>query len=186
MNTSSANKVQFTYEDYRHTPDDGKRYEIIDGDLCVSLPPPVNHQVIAGNLLFTLAKFLKLHPIGEVILGPLEVYFSKINIAQPDIIFISKARWHIVKPTKVKGAPDLVIEVPSPGTAKRDRTIKAKMYAQFGVREYWLPKEKTATVEIFRLQDRKLVSVARLGKSDVLTSPLFPGLEIRLSEIFDF
>ena len=182
----SPAKVIFTYEDYRQTPDDGKRYEIIDGDLCVSFPPPVNHQVMIGNLLFALSSFVKSQALGEVILGPVEVYFSDTNIAQPDLIFINHARRHIVKPTKVKGAPDLVIEVLSPGTEKRDRTIKRRMYAQFGVCEYWMAKAKTATVAILRLRDGKLVPAAHLGKSDVLTSLLFPGLEIPLAEIFNF
>lgn len=182
----STPKIQFTYEDYLELPDDGKRYEIIDGELYMSTSPTPNHQKIVRNFLFALSLYLKRHPIGEVMPAPLEVFFSQTNIAQPDIIFISNERSDIIKPTQIKGAPDLVIEVLSPSTEKRDRTVKLKMYARFGVREYWLPKEKTATVEIFRLQDGELVPVARLGKSDVLTSPLFPGLEISLDEIFNF
>jgi Uma2 family endonuclease len=178
--------VKFTYDDYRQLPDDGKRYEIIDEDLCVSLPPPTKHQVIVGNLLFALSTFAKSHTSGKVVHGPLEVYFSNTNMAQPDLIFISNKNSRILKPTKIRGAPDLVIEVVSPGTEKRDRTSKRKMYAQFGVREYWIAKDKTVTVEIFRLQERRLVLVARLEEKDVLTSPLFPGLEIPLAQIFDF
>jgi Uma2 family endonuclease len=101
-------------------------------------------------------------------------------------VFICNSRGNIVKPEHVKGAPDLVIEVLSPSTEKRDRTVKLKMYAKFGVQEYWMAKEKTATAEIYRLQQGELVLVARLGKSGVLTSPLFPGLEIPLDEIFNF
>ncbi len=178
-------KIIFTYEDYCQTPDDGKRYEIIDGELYASDVPPVAHQLVVGNLLMVLSIYLKHCEIGKVIMGPLEVFFSATNIAQPDVIFISNDNSKIIKPTKIKGAPDLVLEVFSPGTEKRDCTIKAKMYAKFGVREYWLAKEKTATVEIRRLQKGKLVPVACLEKSDVLTSPLFPGLEIPLAEIFN-
>jgi len=181
----SSEQVKFTYDDYRQLPDDGKRYEIIDGELYMATSPTSNHQFIADNFLVTLSIFLKTNPIGRVVSAPLEVYFSKTNLAQPDVMFISKNRLDIIKPTQIKGAPDLVIEVLSPGTERIDRTVKLKMYAKFGVREYWMAKEKTATVEIFRLQEGKLVLVARLGKSDVLTSPLFPGLEIPLAEIFN-
>ncbi len=180
-----SEKIEFTYEDYLQLPDDGKRYEIIDGELYMSTAPTTNHQKIVRNFLFALTLYLKRHPIGEVIPAPLEVFFSQTNLAQPDIVYISNERLNIIKPEHVKGAPDLVIEVLSPGTEKRDRTVKLKLYAKFGVREYWMAKEKTATVEVLRLQEGKLVPVARLRKSDVLTSPLLPGLESPLAEIFN-
>jgi len=181
----SSDQVKFTYDDYRQLPDDGKRYEIIDGELYMATSPTSNHQKNVRNFIFTLTFYLRNHPIGEAIQGPLEVFFSETNLAQPDVMFIGKDRLNIIKPTQIKGAPDLVIEVLSPSTEKRDRTITLEMYARFGVREYWMAKEKTATVEIFRLQKGKLVLVARLGKSDMLTSPLLPGLEISLAEIFN-
>ena len=181
----SSDQVKFTYDDYRQLPDDGKRYEIIDGELYMATTPTTNHQIIADRFLVVLSNYLERHPIGIAISAPLEVFLSATNLAQPDVMFISKDRLHIIKPTQIKGAPDLVIEVLSPSTEKRDRTVKLKMYAKFGVREYWMAKEKTATVEIFRLQEGKLILVARLGKSDVLTSPLFPGLEIPLAKIFN-
>jgi Uma2 family endonuclease len=182
----STPKIQFTYEDYLELPDDGKRYEIIDGELYMSTAPTTNHQRIAGNFFGLLFIYLRSHPIGILMSAPLEVFFSKTNLAQPDVVFISNERQNVVKAEHVKGAPDLVIEVLSPGTEKRHRTVKLKMYAKFGVGEYWMAKENTATGEIFRLRDGELVPVARLGKSDVLTSPLFPGLEIPLNEIFNF
>jgi len=181
-----SEKLQFTYDDYRQLPDDGKRYEIIDGELYMSTSPTSNHQRISGNFFGMLFIYLRSHPIGEVFQAPLEVFFSNTNIAQPDVLFISKERRDIIKPTQIRGAPDLIIEVLSPSTEKRDRTVKLKMYAKFGVQEYWMAKEKTATVEIFRLHGGQLVPVARLKKSDVLISPLFPGLEIPLDEIFNF
>lgn len=182
----SSDQVKFTYDDYRQLPDDGKRYEIIDGELYMSTSPTSHHQFIADNFLVVIAVYLKTNPVGKVVSAPLEVYFSKTNLAHPDVMFISKNRQDIIKLTQIKGAPDLVIEVLSPGTEKIDRTVKLKMYAQFGVKEYWMAREKTATVEIYRRRGEELVLVARLGKSDVLISPLLPGLEIPLAEIFDF
>ncbi len=182
----SSDQVKFTYDDYRQLPDDGKRYEIIDGELYMATSPTSNHQFIADNFLVVLAVYLKTNPVGKVVSAPLEVYFSKTNLAHPDVMFISKNRQDIIKLTQIKDAPDLIIEVLSRGTERRDRTIKRKMYAQFGVREYWLAKAETATVETLRLQDGKLVPIARLERAEALTSPLFPGLEIPLAEIFDF
>lgn len=177
-------KLEFTYEDYLELPDDGKRYEIIDGELFMSTAPTSNHQRIVRNLLVALCIYLKDYPFGEAIPAPIEVFFSETNIVQPDIVFISNERSDIIKPTQIFGAPDLVVEVLSPGTEKRDRTVKMKMYAKFGVREYWMAKEETGVVEIFRLQKGQLQSAGRLGKSQKLTSPLFPELEIPIKDIF--
>jgi Uma2 family endonuclease len=181
----STPKIQFTYEDYLELPDDGKIYEIIDGELYMSTSPTPNHQTIVHDFSFTLIAYLRGHPIGKVFPAPLEVYFSEINLTRPDIMFISNEHLDIIKPTQIKGAPDLVIEELSPNTEKRDRTVKLKMYAKLGVEEYWMAREKTTTIQIFRPREGKLVPVARLGKTDMLTSPLFPGLEIPLDEIFN-
>ncbi|MFQ5633423.1 MAG: Uma2 family endonuclease [bacterium] len=179
-------KLAFTYEDYLELPDDGRRHEIIDGELFMSTAPTPNHQKIVFNLLGAFFNYLKEHPVGKVFPAPVEVFFSETNIVQPDIVFVSNERTNIIKPAQIQGAPDLVVEVLSPGTEKRDRTVKMKMYAKFGVREYWMAKEETGVVEVLRLKKGRLdpeVS-GRYGKSQKLTSPLFPGLEISVHDIF--
>jgi Uma2 family endonuclease len=177
-------KLAFTYEDYLELPDDGRRYEIVEGELFMSTAPTPNHQLIVGNLFAVLFNYLRAHPIGKVILAPVEVYFSETNIVQPDLVFVSNERTNIIKPAQIQGAPDLVIEVLSPGTEKRDRTVKMKTYAKFGVPEDWMAKEQSGVVEVVSLQKAHFEQAGRYGKSQKLTSPLFPGLEIPVQDIF--
>jgi Uma2 family endonuclease len=176
--------VKFTYEDFLHLPDDGKRYEIIDGELYMSPAPNLDHQRIVLKLSRKLSEFVDSNNLGEVFIAPCDVVFSEINVVEPDILFISTERLHILTEANVQGAPDLVIEVLSSGTEKRDRGIKLKTYAKFGVREYWLADPENKTVEIYRLDKRGLKIAARLAVDDGLTSPLLRGLEISLQEIF--
>jgi len=139
---------QLTYEDYCHLPNDGKRYEIIDGELYVSPAPRILHQLVSGRLFFQLHGHVSAHDLGLVLSAPTDIVFSRINIVQPDLLFIAKARLHIVTETNIKGAPDLLIEILSPNTADVDRDIKRKLYARFGVKEYWKvhPEERFAAL----------------------------------------
>ena len=182
--THPLQRLVFTYEDYAELPDDGRRYEIIDGELLMSPAPTPNHQMIIGNLFAVVFNYLRAQPIGKVILAPVEVYFSETNILQPDIVFISAERSGIIESAQIRGVPDLVVEVLSPGTEKRDRTVKLKTYAKFGVREYWMVKEETGVIEVLRLQEGRLEPAGSYDKSQKLTSPLFPGLEILVEEVF--
>ncbi|MDZ7288988.1 MAG: Uma2 family endonuclease [candidate division KSB1 bacterium] len=174
----------FTYEDYLQLPDDGKRYEIIDGELYMSPAPTLGHQRTIRRFLFVIEGFLQENPCGEVFQAPTDIILSDIDVLQPDIVFITKEKFDILTRENVQGAPDLVIEVLSPGTEKRDRTIKLKTYSKFGVREYWMANEEQETVEVWRRKDTKLAFHALLDKTQTLMTPLFPGLEIPLSKIF--
>ncbi len=101
----------FTYEDYLQLPDDGKRYEIIDGELYMSPAPTTPHQRISGNFFGPIWYFLQQNPIGEIYSAPTDVPFSEIDVLQPDIIFFSKEKIDILTRENIQGAPDLVIEV---------------------------------------------------------------------------
>jgi Uma2 family endonuclease len=174
----------FTYEDYLQLPDDGKRYEIIDGELYMVPAPTTDHQSTVGNLFGTIWYFLQHNPIGKVFPAPTDVIFSEINVLQPDIVFVSKEKFDILTRENIQGAPDLVIEVLSPGTEHRDRTEKLATYAQFGVLEYWMVSEEGETVEVWRRKGNKLMFHALLDRAQTLTTPLLPGLEIPLERIF--
>jgi Uma2 family endonuclease len=174
----------YTYQDYIALPDDGKRYEIIEGELYMSPAPAITHQIILKRLLYLIEDFLIHNPIGELLPAPTDVILSEINVLQPDLLFVAKENYEILTHENVRGAPDLVIEIISPGTAKRDRTNKLETYSQFGVREYWIVDEERQTVEVWRQQGSKLACKAILTATQTLETSLLPGIEIALAQVF--
>jgi Uma2 family endonuclease len=174
----------FTYEDYKNLPDNGKRYEIINGELYMVPAPTLGHQDTIGEFYFTIKSFLQTNPLGKIYLAPTDIVFSEIDVLQPDLIFVSKGKFDILTRENIQGAPDLVIEVLSPGTEKRDRTIKLKAYSKFGVKEYWMANDERETAEIWRRKGKKLDYHATLDRTQTLITPLLPRLEISLERIF--
>ncbi len=173
-----------TYQDYLNTPDD-VRYELIEGELLVMEPAPTTwHQRVVVNLTLLLAPFARDHGLGEVLISPTDVYLSDTNVLQPDLLFVSAVRASIITERNVHGAPDLVVEIASPVTRRRHRTVKMEIYARYGVAEYWLADPKAATVETLRLGDGQMAATGRCGGSDAFTTSLLPGLSVDLRKIF--
>ena len=177
--------IRLTYEDFCHLPDDGKRYEIIDGELFVTPSPFLAHQRAVTRLTRYLSAFVQENDIGEVFVAPFEVLFSRFDVVEPDLLYVSKARLSVLTEKNVQGAPDLVVEVLSSSTADRDRTIKLKLYGRSGVKEYWIidPDEPSAT--IYRREAKGFKPVVTLQASDSLTSPLFPGFSLPLKKLVE-
>lgn len=173
----------YTYADYLLTPDD-VRYELIDGELIVAPSPVPLHQKVSSGFVGLMVPFVRNNRLGDVFAAPLDVYLSDTTVLQPDILFISNERSHIIGETNIQGAPDLVIEIASPSTEERDRGVKQELYALFGVLEYWRAYPRTQTVEVLRLENGRLVSVGVYGSGTDLTTPLLPGLNIDPDEIF--
>jgi Uma2 family endonuclease len=186
MAIQDAIRRKLTYEDYVLFPEDGQRHEILDGEHYVTPAPFTRHQRVLFALGRRLGNFLEDHPLGEVLPAPTDVLLSLHDVAQPDLLFISNERAVIVTEKNVQGAPDLVIEILSDSTRRRDEGIKRERYERLGVREYWLVDPIRATVQILRLDGEHLRPAAHLtaAAGDVLTSLLLPGLEIQLSKIF--
>lgn len=180
---SQASTVKFTYEDYLQLPED-RRYEIIDGDLFLTPAPSFYHQLVSAHLMFHVMRHIREHALGEIIGAPCDVVLSKTDVVQPDLLFISKERQEIVAEKYVSAAPDLVVEILSKSTAKRDRGIKAKLYERTGVRELWIVDPWAKTVEIFCRSEGRLEPHAVFDSSDTLVTPTFSGLEIPLTEVF--
>lgn len=176
--------LKFTYFDYLLLPDNEKRYEILEGELLMSPSPNANHQIVLLNLATILKLFVEKFGLGKIFIAPFDVVISKFDVVQPDIIFISKENNHIIKSTHVEGAPDLVVEIISPGSAQRDRIIKRKIYALHGIKEYWLVQPEKEKVQVLRLEKGDFKRIVELTKKDVLTSSLLIGLEIRLIDVF--
>lgn len=173
-----------TADDLATFPDDGNRYEIIGGVLYVSPSPTSRHQVI----LTQLATWLNLHALqhdgGRVIVAPMDVHLSPHDVVQPDVLMVGKDRLAIVQERGIAGAPDLVVEILSPSTMTTDFIRKAGLYAQYGVREYWIVDPEGETVVVQTLEGDRYVYVNEFGKDDTLTSPLLPGLALDLSHVF--
>jgi Uma2 family endonuclease len=175
--------TRLTYDDYCLLPDDGKRHEIIDGEHFVTLSPETAHQRAVGRLAVRLWQSIESQKSGEIFFAPFDVVFSEFDVVIPDLIYISRTRANVLTVKNVQGAPDLVVEVLSEGTAKRDRTIKLKLYGKFGVDEYWTIDPEGPSAEIYRRGEDGLALVARLSAEAALNSPMFPGFSLALREL---
>jgi len=175
--------LKFTYEDYLLMPEE-RRYELIEGELYMTPSPVPYHQKVVGNLYLILRDFVDRRGLGEVIIAPCDVVLSEYDVVQPDLMFISRERMEIIKERNVCGAPDLVIEVLSEGTAERDRVLKKKLYARAGVKEYWIVDPYRKEIEVYELGKRgyRLKGVYR--EEEEVRSEVLKGLKLRVSEIF--
>ena len=176
--------VKFTYEDYLTTPAD-ERYELLDGDLIMVPAPNLKHQHVLGNLHYHLRQFITEHGTGRLFLAPCDVFLSDSNVVQPDLLFVSREREHLLSDgEKVRGAPDLVIEILSPSTADKDRGSKRELYGRHGVAEYWLVDPIAETISIHRQRGGVLAATDTFSRGQTLRSPLLAGLELRLDDVF--
>lgn len=141
----------WSYAEFARLPDDGNRYEIIDGDLCVTPSPQPRHQIIATKLAALLEPELEAHSLGWIMTGSVDVLFGEGDYLAPDVVFVRQDRQAIITGRGIEGPPDLVVEVLSPSTAFRDRGIKLERYAAFGVPEYWIVDPDRRQVEVYRL-----------------------------------
>ena len=172
------------YEDYALIPDDGRRHEILDGEHVVSPSPKTRHQRLVAAFFFELGAYVREHGLGEVFVAPFDVLLSDHDIVQPDVLFVRDDRLHIIDEANCKGAPDLVIEVLSEITRRRDLIEKRHLFGRAGVAEYWAVDPAVDAVQVFRQGQGTFERVAELTaeNDDVLESPLFPGCSLRLSE----
>ncbi len=186
MNPATAG-VKLTYDDFLHFPDDGKRHELIDGEHIVTAAPNLRHQIISGRLFTAIQSHLAAHPVGIVVYAPLDVILSNYDVVEPDLIYISHQRLASLEPSNwIKGAPELVVEIGSPSTRKRDETTKRHLYDKFGVDEYWVVDPELDAIKVYRREDGRYVRAAELTaeQGEVLTTPLLPGLLIPLIDVF--
>jgi len=178
--------TRLTYDEFRQLPDDGKRYELIHGAVHVSPSPNVKHQRTHSNLFRSLGPHVSAHRLGWLFSAPLDVTLALDTAVQPDLLFISAARADIILDSYIAGAPDLVVEILSPSTAAHDRGTKLALYAQAGVPWVWFFDPDARTVETFRLEGGKYYVDSILAGNQTLTSPMFPGWQLPLHELFDF
>jgi Uma2 family endonuclease len=176
----------FTVEDIELMPDDGNRYEVIEGELYVSRAPGIPHQRVTKNVIIIFGNYLEQHPIGEM-LPTLGLVFDKYNAVIPDLVFYTHERAkQIIDEERLVAAPELAIEILSHGyqNVTRDRVAKRNLYGKRGVTEYWIVDAYERAVETYRLNNDTLDLVATLRDDDEVSTPLLPGLKFKASELF--
>jgi Uma2 family endonuclease len=191
MNANRA-PVFLSIADLEATPDDGNRYELIDGEIHVSTAPGFYHQSVLMNLGALLWNFLREHSLGTVLPG-VGVVFDDHNGVIPDLVYASRNRLReVLVGGRLMGAPEIAIEILSPGAGneKRDRHIKLNLYSARGVDEYWIVDPENQSVEIYRRSGQRTSGDANLDmrvnllRGDELTSPVLPGFGIQVSSLF--
>ncbi len=174
----------WTYEDYLRLTDE-KRYEVIDGKLMGLTTPTPLHQGILGNIVFLVWDFVRKREAGKILHAPLDVVFSERYVLQPDIVFISKDRLGIIGEKAIMGPPDLVVEIISPATVRRDTVIKKDIYERFGVKEYWIVYPDERAVEVWVLNDEGKYDLFNVAEGEgKVRSKVLEGFEVDLREVF--
>lgn len=176
---------KLTYRDLQQLPQDGKQYELIDGEVYMTPSPNWRHQQIVGNLYMALRAFIDAGGLGKVCVAPMDVVLEDRTALQPDLLFIRADRLAVTRSGHVEGAPDLVIEVLSPSTASFDRETKLQVYARTGVPEIWYVNPDSEIVEILNLgADRRYALTARLSGDPAIVSEALPGIPLTLRQVF--
>jgi Uma2 family endonuclease len=184
-----AAALRLTIQDLegRPTPHDDQRYELIDGELSVSTQPHWRHQFSAANIIYALAAWSRQNAAGMVLRAP-GVVFANDTAVAPDVVWVSKDRLDTVlgEDGKLHAAPDLVVELLSPGleNQRRDREAKLSLYSRQGLREYWIVDWQHQELHVYRRRDARLELVATLLANDVLQSPMLPALAVKIGEFF--
>jgi Uma2 family endonuclease len=174
-----------TYEEYLLFPEDGRRHELIGGEHYVTPAPTTPHQRFLGRLYRILANWVAEKGAGEVFFAPVDVILSPRDVVQPDLIYVSEARKGRVAREGIRGAPDLVVEVVSEASRHTDKKLKRALYDSCDVVEYWIADPDLKILEVYRRgQGGRLVKAAEFEDEGTLTSPLFPGLEIDLADLW--
>jgi Uma2 family endonuclease len=186
MKTGSP-AVKLTYDDFVQFPEDGRRHELIDGEHYVTPSPNTRHQTISGTLHGLIWTWLESHPGGRLFHAPYDIVLSEFDVVEPDLVYFSSGRAaQVLTPLHAKGVPELVIEIASKGTRKRDETVKRRLYEQAGVSEYWVVDPEVDVLRVYRRGDASFGRPIEMSREagDVLTTPLLQGLSLPLARIF--
>jgi Uma2 family endonuclease len=175
---------KLTYEDYVTLPNDGRRYEILDGELAVSPSPRMLHQRVLLALGVAIHEWAMSRGLGEVFIAPVDVILDRTTVVVPDLVFVSIARASIVTERAIEGAPDFLVEILSDSTARHDRGAKMKLYAQYGVSRYWIVDADARALEIYALRDGAYEQIGMHRGADRVVCDVPAGLELRLADIW--
>ncbi len=188
MTNPVTETMRWTTQDLELLPDDGRRYEIIEGELLVTRAPHWSHQRTCGNIYAALKGWSRTTGLGEAAINPGIIFTDADNVI-PDVVWASRERLAVLldEAGHLTAAPELVVEVLSPGADndRRDRDLKLRLYSTRGVQEYWIVDWQLQQVEVYRRQEGKLGLVATLLVADTITSPLLPDFSCPVGQFFD-
>lgn len=174
---------RWTYDDYARLPDDGFRYEVIEGELYMSPAPRTVHQRVSRRLLVQLDAYATDTGTGEAFAAPCDVRLGRGTVVQPDLFFVTTERRGIVGELCVDGAPDLVVEILSPGDTDHDRVRKHALYAQHGVREYWIVDPPARTIDVFVLEGMVFAEALRARPGATVRSAVLTGFAVAVDAV---
>ena len=186
MSTEAKSTTKLTYEDYCRYPNDGRRHEIIHGDHYVNPAPSTYHQHVSKRLQYQLYTQIELAGHGVLYNAPIDVHLTDHDVVQPDLVVILNAKKLIVTPTKVKGTPDLLVEILSPSSIDHDRHLKRNLYESCGIPEYWIvdPRDSTVTVLTLDAGASAYSHEAHYRIGDTALSFLLVGFNVDVTAVF--
>jgi Uma2 family endonuclease len=177
-------RVRLTYEDYVVLPDDGRRYELHEGELSVTPSPGLSHQDILGNLFVIVRGHVNLRGLGRVVVAPMDCILENITVVQPDIVFVETGRLPIVTERAIEGSPTLAVEIISPSSVGIDRRRKLQLYARYAVPFYWIVDPPARTIEAYQLDRAAYRPAGVVSGTDAAALPPFPDLLLNPREIW--
>jgi len=184
MSAVKVLRPRVSYADLERAPEDGCRYELYDGEVFVVPAPLARHQVIQQNIVQVLVAYAT-KTGGFAVDSPIDIVFSDYDVLQPDVVFFSAAKRHLVDLDRViRDAPDLCVEVLSPSTAATDRGKKMQMFARYGVGEYWIVDPAAATIEVYEMTSNNYELRATASGDALLTSRTLPGYSFQAGSVF--
>jgi len=176
---------KFTYQDYKNLDvEDNFWYELLNGELVKKSSPSPLHQRVSRNLLVALNTFIVGKKLGEVFYSPIDVFLDDYNVPQPDLVFVSDARKEIISDDGILGIPDMVIEIISPSSFKRDRVDKMKLYKKHQIPEFWLIDPNNTSVEIYTFQENDYDVFSLAVQSGTVQSKVLPEFTLEVSTLF--
>lgn len=178
---------EWTWEDYLRLPDDGNRYEIIEGVLYVTAAPIYDHQFSVSELFAELHRFVKDRGLGVVLVAPFDVRLPDVtDPVQPDVLFFRSGNEPQTGDKYYAGVPDLLVEVLSPGSSRLDQHVKFAAYEKAGVPEYWLADPKTRAVVVYTLNEKigQYDELGRFGPEETVRSAVLEGFEAPVAPLF--
>ena len=181
MSTTNNPKVKLGYDDYVLFPDDRNRHEIIDGDHFKNPAPNTYHQTVSKRIQYVLYSEIELRDSGVVFSAPVDVQLGAHDIVQPDLVVVLSDSAARVTPSEILGAPDLLIEILSPSTAKSDCELKRRIYERSGVREYWIVDPDSHTVRQLVLKNEGFVEQS---VSDDVEMAVLPQVKVAFSSVW--